>query len=432
MTAEQRDRERSGSAAADQSRRLSTSGSPPPAAGRDCEEQRRRRRRSRSGGSSGAAAGGSGSDGGGTELTELQLDALPWHEMQLHLMFGRRFASDVIHPPMELHRQAKFKNRMRQLEGRTGAKALWSTLRDSSHKKLLCLDDRIPGELKRTYGAFVRQLLLQNGLVPAKRNFTAEDDVEKIELLLDKSMTLRVKDKRHKVELMSRSSKVNADRMQILAYNSSFPDLVNSSGEEGIDRYLPSWSRQQASTSAVEGRGERSSAGSRSGAAEVKAGRGLEVRPDSSLLAIEASLSAPRQQQRVSPSERVHFLTEREAVCEGRFSSRFHGLQRERNSMVKPADDDDDDKNGSSPPAEGAAAQQQAAAAAAGVTAGQEANAQRHRPRKHLPANYRPWQPLTLKALVEYSQSAEPTANGTSDFLFGRTKMFPLRVQNGS
>jgi len=84
----------------------------------------------------------------------------------------------------------------------------------------------------------VRQLVLQKGDVPVKRNFYEKEDVPDMEHLLDKKKLMQTLDIRHKIELMERSSKINQDKTDILLYNNPVPDLVNASGEEGIDRYL--------------------------------------------------------------------------------------------------------------------------------------------------------------------------------------------------
>lgn len=87
----------------------------------------------------------------------------------------------------------------------------------------------------------MRQLLLQKGHVPVKRNFFESEDVPDMEYLVEKEKLLRTLDLRHKIELMGRSSKINADKTGVLLFNNPPPDLVNAAGEEGIDRYLPSW-----------------------------------------------------------------------------------------------------------------------------------------------------------------------------------------------
>lgn len=81
--------------------------------------------------------------------------------------------------------------------------------------------------------------MLQKGEVPVKRNFYEKDDVPDMDHLLDRRRLLHTLDVRHKTELMGRSSKLNQDKTNILLYNNPLPDLVNSSGDEGIDRYLP-------------------------------------------------------------------------------------------------------------------------------------------------------------------------------------------------
>lgn len=83
--------------------------------------------------------------------------------------------------------------------------------------------------------------MLQKGETPVRRNFPEKEDVPDMDHLLDRRRLLHTLDVRHKIELMGRSSKLNQDKTNILLYNNPVPDLVNASGEEGIDRYLPTW-----------------------------------------------------------------------------------------------------------------------------------------------------------------------------------------------
>lgn len=98
--------------------------------------------------------------------------------------------------------------------------------------------------LQDSYAAFVRQLVLQKGEVPVKRNFYEHDDVPDMDHLVDRKRLMHALDLRHKIELMGRSSKINQDKANILLYNNPMPDLVNASGQDSIDRYLPSWVEQ--------------------------------------------------------------------------------------------------------------------------------------------------------------------------------------------
>ena len=59
--------------------------------------------------------------------------------------------------------------------------------------------------------------------------------------LLDQSHIQHAQDFRHKVELMYRSSHINRNRSSVLMYNNPMPDLNNESGEESVNRYMPSW-----------------------------------------------------------------------------------------------------------------------------------------------------------------------------------------------
>lgn len=46
---------------------------------------------------------------------------------------------------------------------------------------------------------------------------------------------------RHKAELMYRASLNNRDRTTILMYNNPLPDVADSSQQDSISRYIPSW-----------------------------------------------------------------------------------------------------------------------------------------------------------------------------------------------
>ena len=52
---------------------------------------------------------------------------------------------------------------------------------------------------------------------------------------------MRVRNLKHKRDLMYRASKNNEDRTEILVHNNQPPDVAVSQDDPDISRYLPSW-----------------------------------------------------------------------------------------------------------------------------------------------------------------------------------------------
>lgn len=96
-----------------------------------------------------------------------------------------------------------------------GARALWEKLQNESMRKLLAMDEKIPVEWKRSYGAYIRDSINRNRPI-IFRNFTQHEDVKDIDRLLDNSYQERVRKVRHHTNLMFRSSEQNKNRTDIL------------------------------------------------------------------------------------------------------------------------------------------------------------------------------------------------------------------------
>ena len=61
------------------------------------------------------------------------------------------------------------------------------------------------------------------------------------ERIQDKSYSQKMKELRHHMALMYRSSQANEDKTSILMFNNPMPDFSDAEGTEGPKRYWPSW-----------------------------------------------------------------------------------------------------------------------------------------------------------------------------------------------
>ncbi|XP_067935612.1 uncharacterized protein [Watersipora subatra] len=322
------------------------------------------------------------------EANERDIADLPWHHAQLVSLYGWQAAEDIIHPKME---KKQLIETDRQAERHASAAQLWAMLRAQSNGKLLEEDRKIPNSLKESYGAFVRQLVLNEGEVPVKRNFYEKEDVDDMDHLVDRRKLLRTLDIRHKTELMGRSSKINQDKTNILLFNNPLPDLVNASGEEGIDRYLPSWLESDDSSEA---------------SYRKWLGEDREVSlPNESDNLIELVRPIARDTSRHNGPPRVVFLTEKEAGAErGRFSDKYKSKEAEHST---------DRPKGSPPVLASAPIELKAFKGDAVRAKTSQTKAQKQDPT---------WQPLTLNALVAYSDKRD--TRGVGQFRNGRAEVY--------
>ncbi|XP_077987204.1 uncharacterized protein LOC144441486 isoform X2 [Glandiceps talaboti] len=176
------------------------------------------------------------------EVTEHVLDELPEHKAELYRLFGAKQANYFLFPRIEPIKKKKIRVNpaLRRHGGRSGADTLWSVLRSQSTVKLMRADSKIPAELKDAYGAFVRECLTRHKTV-AKRSFYSETEVPESEKIQDSSYKERVKEMKHKIEVMFRSAQLNEDKTSILLFNNPPPDFNDLEGQEGPFRYHPSW-----------------------------------------------------------------------------------------------------------------------------------------------------------------------------------------------
>lgn len=169
-------------------------------------------------------------------------DQLPLHKQELYRMFGPDEAECFLHRKMQPERKkvVQVPSSLRRLGGRSGANPLWQLLRDKSHLKLEYADSQIPMELKKAYSAYIREYLTHTK-PGARRKFYSEKDLPPSERLEDSRYHEHIREIRHRMELMYRSSLANEDKTNILMHNNPMPDFNDLNGEEGIHRYHPSW-----------------------------------------------------------------------------------------------------------------------------------------------------------------------------------------------
>ncbi|CAH1784289.1 unnamed protein product [Owenia fusiformis] len=181
------------------------------------------------------------------ELSERELEALPWHHAQLVRLYGEDEAEGFVNPKVEVNKkEVPVDPSLRKQGGRAGANALWDTLRNKSKEKMEEVDMMIPEELKNAFSAFIREGLHQKKKV-IKRNYGG-NDVPDMERLMDQSKYLAIKDLQHKTEMMYRTSHRNEDRTRIMTFNNPLPDMNNKEGNDSISRYLPSWFPEEDDT----------------------------------------------------------------------------------------------------------------------------------------------------------------------------------------
>jgi hypothetical protein len=76
-----------------------------------------------------------------------------------------------------------------------------------------------------------------NGLT--KSNLAENVKIHNTQINSDYSRMKRARILRNELELMYRSSKLNAEKVNILQSNANLPDLNDNQGKESISRYLP-------------------------------------------------------------------------------------------------------------------------------------------------------------------------------------------------
>ncbi|VDI45711.1 Hypothetical predicted protein [Mytilus galloprovincialis] len=365
----------------------------------------------------------------GTPMSEKEM--LEWYQVQLYQKFGPEKADYFLHPKIEqkttkpihpkLHKHGDVVN---PLTGRAGAEKLLDILRKESMIRLYKEDAKIPREYKDAYNALVRFHLGKYN-VNLRRIFAADnEDVSEIARLSDQSVMRRVRNQRHKTELMYRASVNNQDRTNILNIENPVNQLDAEIGE-GVAKYLPSWLDDSSDFSEEEyKRWVRGQENERTFTSEPIAEEDTEdlkdnfkenIKPEEQYSGLDDELVMLMSRKRHrKPRENLKFLTEKDTRYKGGFSEKFkedRDIPRAFNEAKAP-----ENKSHS--------------------VMGMRASSDEHPSCKSAPipdkhrkyyTNYvSDWQPLSMHALVEYKKKMD--SEGDGEFNQGRAKVWKTQL----
>ncbi|XP_025106976.1 uncharacterized protein LOC112571853 isoform X1 [Pomacea canaliculata] len=352
-----------------------------------------------------------GADNGAPEGTESSAkETLSWQRSNERQRPGQQM--DSTQTP-RLSQQAS--NKLNSFKGHIGAGELWDVLREESKTKLVQSDQRFPQELKAAFGAFVRERLTKH-CPPVQRSFCASEDVPDIDQLLDQSHLQHTKMLRHKAELMYRASLNNRDRTTILMYNNPLPDVADSSQQDSISRYIPSWEEADQEKPAAEYMKWLTSSGDKANS-RGEDQRNTRHSAHSCQLSESAQelqniwLSIAQQRHKHSKTLRYHFLTDKGAESDGTFSKKFQEEQSTTSlHQIRPDFKSHSALELSHDEPEVSATSVQERGHSADIETLQKFRSD--------------WQPLSMTALREYKKQME--TGGSGSFGQGRSKMWPV------
>jgi len=320
---------------------------------------------------------------------ELLLDPV---DVQLLKLLGPD-AEDFLHPTFR-DGAKKTLNPMvvqRKLSG-VGARELWGTLRRNSQVKLEKQDDVIPLDVKNAYKAFLRECL-HNNIPTVRRSFCKdEEDVFEEDRVSESQLIQDIRFTRHRLELMFRVAHMNRDKTKLLVKTMDPGDP-----SEGTVSRPPRYNPQQIleipmanrlaplpALALTDSEGERHS---------------LHV-PASPR---ETTQEPEKEQDVVVGGEKIRFLTEEMATCKGEFSKRHKapGCSTEMAPISTGLPKKVNFRGTVSAPPSSMGA------------------------REVKKSRGRPWEPLSLSALLEYN--APVGAPGCGDFLLGQTKTWKIQ-----
>lgn len=361
----------------------------------------------------------------GTPLSQKEM--LEWYQVQLYQKFGSD-ADYFLHPKIEqkttkpIHPKLHKHGDVNPLTGRAGAEKLLDILRKESMIRLYKEDAKIPREYKEAYNALVRFHLGKYN-VNLRRIFAADnDDVAEIARLSDQSVMKRVRNQRHKRELMYRASVNNQDRTKILNIENPVDEL-HSEEDLGVAKYLPSWLDDSSEFSEKEYerwlRGKENEHDLTSEAIEEEEEMDdnfkENIKPDKySGLDDELVLLMSRKRHKKT-KDNLKFLTEKDTRYKGSFSEKF----REDHEIPKPFTE--------------AKAPEHKSHSVLGMRASTDEHPscksapipEKHR--KYYTDYISDWQPLSMNALIEYKKKLE--SEGEGEFNQGRAKMWKRQIQ---
>jgi len=116
-----------------------------------------------------------------------------------------------------------------------GAEALWKELQRTSREQLIKMDRKISDDLKRSYGAHLRNNISKNKPI-CMRNFTENNDVNNIEMLYDNTEREKMQVSIQHTNIMYRRSQQNMEKTSILLENDRRNELAL---ENTLDEFFP-------------------------------------------------------------------------------------------------------------------------------------------------------------------------------------------------
>jgi len=116
-----------------------------------------------------------------------------------------------------------------------GAEALWKELQRSSREQLIKMDRKISDDLKKSYGAHLRNNISKNKPI-YMRNFTENTDVNNIEMLYDNTEREKTLVSIQHTHIMFKKSQQNMKRTAILLENDRRNELAL---ENTLNEYFP-------------------------------------------------------------------------------------------------------------------------------------------------------------------------------------------------
>lgn len=349
-------------------------------------------------------------------------EKLQWHQKQLYQVLGKG-ADYFLHPKIEKKAVKPINSKLRKEGGRAGVDRLLKTLRDESQIRLLKADAHIPQELKDTFGAFVRESVGKDR-PPVRRFFCPQEDVPELARLQDHSKTARVRHYKHRVDLMYRASRNNEDRTNILIHNNPPPEVASlDTDQDGVGRYLPSWMDDSAESEpdymkwVKDGRDTHRDLTSQ----PIREDDEDVQKPDGGLggegFTDEVILQMSRRKHR-HPQPKYVFMKEEDTNVKGTFTDKFRDMY-DNADIPRPF-------NAAKLPTP------TKSKSVLGLTTEELVEDRTSCQSAPIPERHRryyisQWEPLSMNALIEYTQKKE--AEGVGEYNQGRPKMWSTEVK---
>lgn len=314
-------------------------------------------------------------------------------EVQLKKLLGAD-AEDFLHPTFR-EGAKKTLNPMgtqRKLSG-IGARELWGILRSNSQSKLESQDDMIPGDVKNAYTAFLRECL-HNNIPTVRRSFCkGEENVFEEDRVSESQLIQDIKFTRHRLELMFRVAHMNRDKTKLLVKT-----MDPEGPSEGTLSRPPRYDPQQILDMPM---GTRLAPLPKLALTDAEGGRhSIQEAPSPR---VESTHEPEKEKDVIVGGEKIVFLTEEMATCEGEFAKRHKapGCSKEMAPLSKGPHREINVRGTLSAPPSSMGS------------------------REAKKSQGRLWEPLSLSALLEYN--APVPAPGSGEFLLGQTKTWKIQ-----